>query len=132
MTRPPMSDKPESSKRQPTFEEILSGAKVAEPASKPPPPKKSAQPTFEEILSKAQPSGSEGKPPAVERRPRPPRQKEERKMPIVVRKPALGQPLEPVTVPEVKLPAPGEVTVQKESDPGSVFAQPSPDESADF
>ena len=130
-----MSDKPESQdeqqkvarKRQPTFEEILSGAKVEEPApSKPPPPKKSAQPTFEEILSSAQPA-AEPKPLPPERKSRPPRQKEERKMPIVVRKPTLGAP-----------PAEASAAVQAEAagprpeDPGSVFAQPSAEENADF
>ncbi len=135
-----MSDKPESQdeqqkgvrKRQPTFEEILSGAKVNEPAqSKPPPPKKSAQPTFEEILSSAQPS-AESKAAPAERRSRPPR-KEERKMPIVVRRPALGAPLAEAS--GAAPAAPAETVAEpspRPEDPGSVFAQPSAEEGADF
>src|SRR5712691_892602 len=90
-----MSDKPESAdeskgavrKRAPSFDEIMQGV-GAEPPRPPPAPekKKSAQPTFEEILAQARPA-AEGPP---ERKSRPPRQKEERKMPIVVRKPTLG------------------------------------------
>jgi small subunit ribosomal protein S1 len=141
MTPRSMSDKPESQdeqqkgmrKRQPTFEEILSGAKVDEPApSKPPPPKRSAQPTFEEILSSAQPS-ADSKPAAAERRSRPPRQKEQRKMPIVVRKPALGATLAEASgaVPAAPTETVAEPSPRPE-DPGSVFAQPSAEEGADF
>ena len=132
-----MSDKPESEeqkgvrKRQPSFEEILSGAKVEEPAQpkSAPKPKQSAQPTFEEILEKAQPSA-----PPPERKSRPPRQKEERKMPVVVRKPtlaSLGMPSQPPS--ETAAPpstAPAEA--KPAEDPGSVFAQSSPEENADF
>ncbi|HET9751593.1 MAG TPA: hypothetical protein VFP52_01480, partial [Myxococcales bacterium] len=137
-----MSEKPEhqepqsqARKRQPSFEEILSGASVEEPkaAPPPPPPKKQAQPTFEEILARAQPSSApaaESKPP--ERRSRPPRQKEERKMPVVVRKvPLGGQPAasEPAAA-QAKAEAPEHRPAPE--DPGSVFSQPSAEENADF
>ena len=99
-----MSDKPENQeelkgvvrKRAPSFDEIMQGV-TGEPKSSPPPAarrqpeKKSAQPSFEEILEKAQSEAQHSRPPEV-RKSRPPRQKEERKMPIVVRKPALGAP----------------------------------------
>ena len=100
-----MSDKPESQeeskgvvrKRAPSFDEIMQG--VTEPKSSPPPAvrqqpeKKSAQPSFEEILARAQPEAQQSRPPEL-RRARPPR-KEERKMPIVERKPALGGEMNP-------------------------------------
>ena len=87
-----MSDKPEEQqqgarKHQPSFEEVLQGVQVEEP--KPPAaPKKSAQPTFEEILESVRPA-SEPPKPQQQGKSRPQRQKEERKMPIVVRKPTL-------------------------------------------
>src|SRR2546429_8576130 len=99
-TRTFMSDKPENQddskgvvrKRAPSFDEIMQGVgeepRSAPPAAqKQPEPKKSAQPTFEEILERARPSGEPSRPLPPERKSRPPRQKEERKMPIVVRKP---------------------------------------------
>src|SRR5207253_2840763 len=123
-----MSDKPEEQpqgarKHQPSFEEVLQGVEVEEP--KPPAaPKKSAQPTFEEILESVRPA-SEPPKPQQQGKSRPPRQKEERKMPIVVRKPTLGAPA--VSAP------PAENAAQKAAeDPGSVYAQPSPEENADF
>src|SRR3954471_5770643 len=116
-----MSDKPD---RAPSFDEIMQGVSL-EP-SRPPPPekKKSAQPTFEEILAQAQPSES-SRPPQPERKSRPPRPpKEERKMPIVVRKPTLGAPPAP--------PAPS-ATGEATSVPAeSVFAQPTAEENVDF
>ena len=131
-----MSDKPEDQpsgarKRQPSFEEILQGVPLDEPkeAKAPPAPKKSAQPTFEEILESAKPAAEPSRPPP-ERKSRPPRAKDERKMPIVVRKPTLGaaQPSEPAPAqPAAERPA-----SKPPEDPGSVFAQPSPEESADF
>src|SRR3954466_7230854 len=138
-----MSEKPEHQEpqpqsarnRQPSFEDILEGAAVEPPRQKapPPPPRKPAQPTFDDILAAAQPSEAGSRPPP-ERRSRPPRQKEERKMPGVVRKPTLGAPAASEapaaqgesgveTAPAAK-PAP--------EDPGSVFAQPSAEENADF
>ena len=130
-----MSDKPEEQqqgarKHQPSFEEVLQGVQVEEP--KPPAaPKKSAQPTFEEILESARPGSDSPKPQSPERKSRPPRQKEERKMPIVVRKPTLGAPApsEPPAAPA----QPAENAAQQAiEDPGSVYARPSPEENADF
>jgi small subunit ribosomal protein S1 len=131
-----MSDKPEEQqqaqgtrKHQPSFEEVLQGVSVEEPKA-PPAPKKSAQPTFEEILAAAAQPASE-KPSAPERKSRPPRQKEERKMPIVVRKPTLGAA--PSAEPSPAAAQPAESAPPKPADdPGSVFSQPSPEESADF
>src|SRR5438552_4184352 len=126
-----MSDKPEehqqgARKHQPSFEEVLQGVQVEEP--KPPAaPKKSAQPTFEEILESVRPA-SEPPKPQQQGKSRPQRQKEERKMPIVVRKPTLGAPA--VSEPPAR---PAENAAQKAAeDPGSVYAQPSPEENADF
>jgi small subunit ribosomal protein S1 len=129
-----MSDKPEdhqqaARKRQPSFEEVLQGVQAEEP--KPPAaPKKSAQPTFEEILESVRPA-TEPPRPQQQSRSRPPRQKEERKMPIVVRKPTLGAPApsEPPVAPLSQ----AEIAAQKSvEDPGSMYAQPSPEENADF
>lgn len=151
-----MSDKPESQdesksgqrKRAPSFDEIMQG--VTEEKSAPPPAprkqpeKKSAQPTFEEILARSDPAAESALPrPQQDRKPRPQRQKEERKMPVVVRKPALGAPLsEP---PPSAAPAPdafseGAAAARADSAaerveaavPESVFAQPTAEENADF
>ena len=113
-----MSEKPESeTQSQPQGEEksaaasrkpkALSFDDVMKQASAPPPPpspkaappapapaaeKKSAQPTFEEIMAGVQAPGENGqaaRPPET-RKSRPPRPREERKMPIVERKPTLG------------------------------------------
>src|SRR5438477_1109202 len=126
-----MSDKPDehqqgARKHQPSFEEVLQGVQVEEP--KPPAaPKKSAQPTFEEILESVR-AASEPPKPQQQGKSRPPRQKEERKMPIVVRKPTLGAPA--VSGPPAQH---AENAAQKTAeDPGSVYAQPSPEENADF
>lgn len=128
--------------RQPTFEEILAGGPAEEKKPAPPAPKKAGQPTFEEILARAQPAalGASTPPPQQERRSRPPRQKEERKMPIVVRKPTLGAPPAAASEPSrpaenaSAVPAAAEAPEPKPAaeDPGSVFAQPTADESADF
>src|SRR5438132_926563 len=126
-----MSDKPEEQqqgarKRQPSFEEVLQGVEVEEP--KPPAaPKKSAQPTFEEILESVR-QASEPPKPQPQGKSRPPRQKEERKMPIVVRKPTLGAP----AVSEPPAQAAENAAQKAAEDPGSVYAQPSPEENADF
>ena len=146
-----MSDKPENQeelkgvvrKRAPSFDEIMQGV-TGEPKSSPPPAarrqpeKKSAQPSFEEILEKAQSEAQHSRPPEV-RKSRPPRQKEERKMPIVVRKPALGAPPEPPPgaepagaedasgpKPEARSPRPPSELAE------SVFAQPTAEENTDF
>ena len=118
-----MSDKPQHHPL--SFDEIMQSVEQ-KPAEPPPPakkpePKKSAQPTFEEILEKA----DLYKPPPVAERPRPsrpPRQNQERKMPVVVRKPTLGVPTS----------QPPPVASVSSHDPGSVYAQPNADESADF
>jgi small subunit ribosomal protein S1 len=133
-----MSDKPEEQQqppsarnRQPSFEEVLQGVDLAEPKA-PPAPKKSAQPTFEEILESARPASEPPRAPPPERKSRPPRPREERKMPVVVHKPALGAaaPAEPSAPPEAAEEKPA--TPPPADDPGSVFAQPSPEENADF
>src|SRR5438552_13310608 len=128
-----MSDKPEEQqrKRQPSFEEVLQGVSTEEPKAAPKPPKKSAQPTFEEILESARPASEPSRPPAAERKSRPPRQKEERKMPIVVRKPTLGAPA-PSEPPAAAAEAAERPAPNPSDDPGSVYAQPSPEENADF
>ena len=133
-----MSDKPEEQqqaqgprKHQPSFEEVLQGVSVEEPKA-PPAPKKSAQPTFEEILeAAARPASDAPKAAAPERKSRPPRQKEERKMPIVVRKPTLGAAPSPEPSPAATQPAES-APPKPADDPGSVFSQPSPEENADF
>ncbi len=94
---------------QPSFEDVLSG-KAFEPPPPPsrpapqksaPPPPPPAQPTFEDILAKASPSPSspptDGEAPqGRDRGPRPQkRERDQRRMPIVVRKPALGQAAAP-------------------------------------
>src|SRR2546422_290274 len=129
-----MSETPEEQqqgarKHQPSFEEVLQGVRVEEP--KPPAePKRSAQPTFEEILESVRPSSGSPRPPQ-QGKSRPPRQKEERRMPIVVRKPTLGAPAP--SEPPASTSQPAESAAQKTvEDPGSVYAQPSPEESADF
>src|SRR6267143_2604267 len=92
----------------------------------------SAQPAFEEILeAAARPAAEAAKPPTPERKSRPPRQKEERKMPIVVRKPTLGATPSAEPSPAPTQPAES-APPQPADDPGSVFSQPSPEENADF
>ncbi len=146
-----MSDKPETQdeakvvrNRAPSFDEIMQGlteepkSSPPKPAAKPQPEKKSAQPTFEEILARAQPSAQPAEARQPERKPRPPR-KEERKMPVVVRKPALGAPSEPPpsgaaaaseaaesAKPEARSPKPEAALAE------SVYAQPTSEENADF
>src|SRR6267143_2885923 len=92
----------------------------------------SAQPAFEEILeAAARPAAEAAKPPTPERKSRPPRQKEERKMPIVVRKPTLGAT--PSAEPSPAAAQPAESAPPKPADdPGYGLAQPSPDENGDF
>ena len=151
-----MSDKPETEQNKPrskvlSFDEIMKGVeekpapqpqqkKSAPPAAPAAPVKKSAQPTFEEILARAETPAEQPRP-RPERTSRPPRQKEERKMPIVVRKPTLGQPL-PAPEPE----QPAEASAAGEQQPSrpppqrqeprelaeSVYAQPTAEEGQDF
>src|SRR5207237_2996131 len=62
---------------------------------------------------------------------RTPLQKEDRSMPIVVRKPTLGAPAP--SEPPASTSQSAENAAQKTvEDPGSVYAQPSPEENADF
>src|SRR2546425_4140408 len=129
-----MSDKPEEQqqgarKHQPSFEEVLQGVRVEEP--KPPAePKRSAQPTFEELLESVRPSPESPRPPQRGKG-RPPGQREEGRMPIVVRNPTLGAPAP--SEPPASTSQPAENAAEKTvEDPGSVYAQPSPEESADF
>jgi small subunit ribosomal protein S1 len=148
-----MSDKPESEaenkgaakRRTLSFDEVMAGAspepKKTAPPPAPPPPKKSAQPTFEEILAGSQPppageSGESRARPSSERgKSRPPRQKDERKMPVVVRKPALSGSAPPPAA-EGAQPEAAEEKAPPQQEPRevpeSVYAQPSADENADF
>ena len=134
-----MSDKPEEQqepqgarKRQPSFEEILEGVSLPEAKPPPPAPKKSAQPTFEEILESARPATATPSRPPPERKSRPPRQKDERKGPIVVHKPALGAPMPAAAEPAPATEEEKAARPSRPEDPGSVFAQPSAEENADF
>jgi len=121
-----MSDKPD---RAPSFDEIMQGI-GAEPPKPPPAPekKKSAQPTFEEILAQARPA-TEPPPERKSRPPRPPR--EERKMPIVIRKPTLGgAPPSEASGPRPQ--ASGQEPTAPPVPAESVFAQPTAEENVDF
>jgi len=153
-----MSDKPESEaenkgaakRRTLSFDEVMAGASPEQPKKSAPPPappqKKSAQPTFEEILagSAAGETGeARSRPPQPERsKSRPPRQKDERKMPVVVRKPALSGAPQASTPPGGAPGSPPAETAEAEASaekpqerrevPESVYAQPAADENADF
>ena len=145
-----MSDKPESEEpasappgvrkknQPPSFDEVMAGLGEREPQpqrrSEPPPPKKPTQPSFEDILASAgtDPAPTQ-RPQREERRPRQ-QKKDERKMPIVVRKPTLGaQPSQPPPQ-ETQSSASSEPSAPRPSQPmpESQFAQPSSEESADF
>lgn len=114
-----------SDKAPPSFDEIMQSVSTEPPKPAPQPEKKkSAQPTFEEILAQAKPS-TEAAPERKSRPPRPP--KEERKMPIVVRKPVLGSAPPPPARPEPSARSP-EPAVPDES----VFAKPTSEENVDF
>src|SRR2546422_3485012 len=129
-----MSETPEEQqqgarKHQPSFEEVLQGVRVEEP--KPPAePKRSARPSLAEIREAGRPS-AEPPGPAEQGKGGPRGKKEERRCPIVVRNPALGPPAP--SEPPASTSQPAENAAQKTvEDPGSVYAQPSPEESADF
>ena len=94
---------------QPSFDDILAG-KPAEPprpppqpkSEPPPPPRPPAQPSFDDILAKAAPSAddkaaADAQPRREERTDRGPRQakRDQKRMPIVVRKLALGETAQP-------------------------------------
>jgi small subunit ribosomal protein S1 len=153
-------------KRTLSFDEVMSGAtpeprKVAPPPA-PPAPKKSVQPTFDEIFARSAPPpegaaeararGGAGEEPAlppargaleVRNKSRPPRQKDDRKMPVVMRKPTLGAPSAPPSAEgaagssqpeapsEQQSPQASRSSVPREV-PESVYAQPGADESGDF
>ena len=139
---------------QPSFEDILAG-KPAEPppapprkaVAPPPPPKPPAQPSFDDILAKAAAASEQGEPAESTPPPRPPRRdREQRRMPIVVRKPALGkQPdappaeasasTEPAPTDEQQAPRPPRAPrVQRPSTPmaESAYATPTAEEDGDF
>jgi len=154
-------------KRTLSFDEVMSGAspeprKVAPPPA-PPAVKKSVQPTFEEILAKSTPPpegeararGASGEEPALPagaagtrgpssergKASRPPRQKDERKMPVVMRKPTLGAPSTPPSAEASASPATASEQGSQASHlasstprevPESVYAQPGADEGGDF
>src|SRR6266851_646315 len=139
---------PDKSK-PPSFDDIMKAAsrppeperkEPKEPASPPaePPRRKPAAPTFAEIIGSVElrPEDRAPRPPPP-RRPR----KDERKMPVVVRRPALGKPEDPVQPPA----APGETGAapageaasgaeQRAARPAteSAFAEPGADEAGDF
>jgi len=139
---------PDKSK-PPSFDDIMKAAsrppeperkEPKEPASPPaePPRRKPAAPTFAEIIGSVElrPEDRAPRPPPP-RRPR----KDERKMPVVVRRPALGKPEEPVQPPA----APGETGAapageaasgaeQRAARPAteSAFAEPGAGEAGDF
>ncbi len=139
---------PDKSK-PPSFDDIMKAAsrppeperkepkKPAAPPSEPPRRKPSA-PTFAEIIGSVELRPEDRLPrPIPPRRPR----KDERKMPEVVRRPALGKPEEPAHPPaegreEGAAPA-GEAAAGAEQRsarpvPESAFAEPSADEAGDF
>ncbi|HYV66690.1 MAG TPA: S1 RNA-binding domain-containing protein [Myxococcales bacterium] len=138
---------PDKSK-PPSFDDIMKAAsrpreperkepqKPAAPPSEPPRRKPSA-PTFAEIIGSVQLRPEDRLPrPIPPRRPR----KDERKMPEVVRKPALGKPEEPSSLPPLReeeahalgAAAPGAEQRAPGPVPESAFAEPSADETADF
>jgi small subunit ribosomal protein S1 len=134
--------------KPPSFEDIMKAAsRPPEPERKepkkpaPPPPeaakRKPSAPTFAEIIGSVElrPEDRAPRPPPA-RRPR----KEERKMPVVVRRPSLGKPEEAAQLPaaareEGSTPA-GDVAAPEQgaahAAPESAFAQPGADEAGDF
>jgi len=147
-------------KKAPSFDEVMEAAlappqpkppKVEEapraPAAAPQPEKKrSAQPSFDDIMSSvsSDPAALQAQP---QRLSRPPRPREERRLPIVVRRPQLGAPLEGAAsdhAAAAQQPEQGEAEPAQRSErppftpqpkrelAESVFAQPGADESADF
>jgi len=141
----PQSDQrmPDKSK-PPSFDDIMKAAsRPPEPKKPAPPPpepvkRRSPVPTFAEIIGSVElrPEDRAPRPPPP-RRPR----KEERKMPVVVRRPALGKPEEAAQTGaasrEEGAPAAAEAGPAVEQRPAqgladSAFAQPGADEGADF
>jgi small subunit ribosomal protein S1 len=136
---------PDKSK-PPSFDDIMKAStrppeperkEPKKPASPPgePPRRKPAAPTFAEIIGSVELRPEDRAPrPPVPRRPR----KDERKMPVVVRRPALGKPEEPAQPPA----SPGETaavpageaagSAEQRTAPESAFAEPGADEAGDF
>ena len=131
----------------PSFADIMHKAerppepeKPKTPLPAPEPKKRPSTPSFAEIIGSVELHPEDRGPRPPPSRPPRPQRKDERKMPVVVRKPALGKAAEdqtptPPTGSQAASPErPGE-PAQREAErpaPESVFAQPSPDESADF
>jgi small subunit ribosomal protein S1 len=133
---------PEKNK-PPSFADVLSSldkpARAEKPAAAsplpgPPEPKKRPPtPSFAEIIGSIDLRPEDRAPRPVPRKPR----KDERKMPVVVRKPALGKPAEVAhEASPVAQDAPAEAAPAEARPPqpirDSVYAQPSVDESVDF
>jgi small subunit ribosomal protein S1 len=130
----------------PSFADIMQKAdKPAEPekpktpAPAPEPKRRPASPSFAEIIGSVELHPEDRAPRPPPSRPPRPQRKDERKMPVVVRKPTLGKAAVEEQTPTPPAPgdagrpeSPGE-PVQADRPPAeSVFAQPSADESADF
>jgi small subunit ribosomal protein S1 len=129
--------------KPPSFEDIMQAAsrppepERKEPKKPAPPPgepakRKPSAPTFAEIIGSVElrPEDRAPRPPPP-RRPR----KEERKMPVVVRRPSLGKPDEAAQPREEGSAPPTEPTPASEQGgpaPESAFAQPGTDEGGDF
>ena len=130
----------------PSFADIMQKAdrppEPEKPKTPPPAPeakKRPSSPSFAEIIGSVELHAEDRAPRPPPSRPPRPQRKDERKMPVVVRKPPLGKPaVEEAAAPggDGAAPEPArEPATQREADkptPESVFAQPSPDESADF
>jgi small subunit ribosomal protein S1 len=123
--------------KPPSFEDVLKAlekpAKAEKPAPAPIEPKKrAATPTFAEIIGSVELRPEDRAPRPAPRKPR----KDDRKMPVVVRRPALGKPPEPApeleTTPVAQPPATAESPRPALPMTESVFAQPSAEESTDF
>src|SRR5438067_7087869 len=131
----------------PSFADIMHKAerppepeKPKTPLPAPEPKKRPSTPSFAEIIGSVELHPEDRGPRPPPSRPPRPQRKDERKMPVVVRKPALGKAAEdqtptPPTGSQAASPEPPGEPAQREAErpaPESVFAQPSPDESADF
>jgi len=143
-----MTDKP----NLPSFDDIMKSAAkppepepkkppAAPPPSEPPRPRRPGVPTFAEIIGSVELRPEDRAPRPPPRRPR----KEERKMPVVVRKPPLGgaagtPPAEPAEQPTLQVaPSAPAQPAEKAGRPSpaqpvleSAYAQPGADESGDF
>jgi small subunit ribosomal protein S1 len=130
---------PEKNK-PPSFADVLSSLEKPAKAEKPAaaaapvePKKRPPTPSFAEIIGSVELRPEDRAPRPTPRKPR----KDERKMPVVVRKPTLGKPAEAPHEPaaaaaEAFAEAPSAEPRTLQPMPDSVYAQPSADESADF